>query len=283
MTTTRTLLAVGAAGSFLAASALTVHAADPANPNPAQPLYLPGTTEPGGAVRDDAGLADRDADARKQDDARKQKDDRGWIEQVRDWWNSDQGEVKSVSGTIIDLETYLINGEEAARQQSSNAALYDSDPVALLTEDGDLYVLLDRHEQRMTRASFGDRGHDRDPAEAPVVDPALTGQSDGLVAYDRAASGQSMAADKPMAGDNQTRHLTAGQTLTISGNVYDRNGIKGLLVYGYTVESRFNQADRDGTERDGMDRAPDRANTAPGDSRDTGDRATPRPADDSGM
>lgn len=280
MNTTRKLFALTAAGSMLTMSAMTAHAADPETPNSNRPLYQPGMNEPGGAVDSTYGTThDHDAAA--------QKDDRGWMEQVRDWWNSDQGEIKSVSGTIVDLETFLINGEEAARQQSSNASLYDSDPVALLTEDGDLYILLDRYEQRMTASHFS-ANRDRNAAanDPTSLNGANKAGDRNADAFDVDTTDQRSPAARASAGananaataqgDTQTHHLTAGKTVTINGNVYDRSGIKGLLVYGYSVDSQF---DRAATSQN-RDRASwDRTGASDAAHRSPEQRATPRPSD----
>lgn len=211
-----------------------------------------------------------------------QSDDKGWFEQVRDWWTSDQGETQKLTGTIIDLETFLINGEEAARQQaSSTAALHTNDPVALLTDDGEVYVILDRFERHSYGFDRSDMGMERSTPQ-PQTGTDLKNAREAADAAD-AASGPGAMSERPQTGrdlkyntDQQSPNATGaqanrsadadmsrkhagqdkpfqaqqwktGQQVTLEGAVYERNGINGILIEGYDVGSAYSHLrDRSG-------------------------------------
>lgn len=58
-----------------------------------------------------------------------------------------EAQTKTIRGTVIDLEAYLIHGEATAKMsQDPRARLQATDPVGLLADDGKVYLILDRQE-----------------------------------------------------------------------------------------------------------------------------------------
>src|SRR5690606_19565387 len=91
--------------------------------------------------------------------------------------------------------------------------------------------------------------------------------------------------ERDAAGAFETHKLSAGHTVTLSGNVYDRGGIKGLLVQSYSVGHQANRPGQSGFDRanqpgqSGFDRDSQTNRSGAIDGTLPQDRGTPRPAD----
>ena len=64
-----------------------------------------------------------------------------------------QAQSKQIRGTVVDLEAYLIHGND--KQKLSQQDLDPQDSVAVLTEQGELYLLIDRYEDVQRSAQAG--------------------------------------------------------------------------------------------------------------------------------
>ncbi|MCC6680305.1 MAG: hypothetical protein IT445_05320 [Phycisphaeraceae bacterium] len=183
----RNLLALGACAALVGGASIFAVAAEPSSPGDQVPAAA-------------APAADQDAQARDQS-----QKDKGVMEKLSDWWQGDEDQPKTISGRIVDLQTYLIDGPETARQSyNPDAALRDHKPVALLSDDDELYVILTRTD---TASEPPARGGD-------VSDP-MPGAPD--------------------AADLDTHEFFAGDKVTLTGRVYERNDIKGLLINSYEI------------------------------------------------
>ncbi|HEX7009101.1 MAG TPA: hypothetical protein VF184_03910, partial [Phycisphaeraceae bacterium] len=55
--------------------------------------------------------------------------------------------LRTISGTVVDVEAYLLHGEQVAKSSQDPRAVLDPfDPVGILTDEGEFYLLMDRQE-----------------------------------------------------------------------------------------------------------------------------------------
>lgn len=191
-------------------------------------------------------------------------------------------EDQQLSGTVVSLETYLREGASAARNEMASTAGSEK-PMALLTDDGELYVILDKGDaQRQGRTAWGEADTDADSdtgvsafadpnAEARIRDDKVAEQAEDRIKdaselnmatdsrtggtdahlgtsaernarrdLDRAADadadmevyGMAADAEKDKAHKDKAAHkkLKAGKQVTLTGDVYERDGIKGIAI-----------------------------------------------------
>lgn len=190
----------------------------------------------------------------------------------------DTAAQRELQGTVVDLRAYLQNGERAGSSATSSQG-----PKALLTQEGQAYLILDERSQQQdqvlafpregeasaepnqnARSVTIDLAPARDEAleDAPAGDVAQAAQDMREELRDADLTGQPepMKQD-PMDGrQRQTMQgspdLRIGQQATLSGRVLNRGGLRAILVQS------------GGPERQGQDEQMQGAGEARGDAVD---------------
>lgn len=133
-----------------------------------------------------------------------------------------RNEQKSLRGTVVSLETYLKQGEQAARDEARSASRPGA-PKALLAEDGQLYVILGMNH--------ADRSAMNDHMSSPPRTGAAASADMQTDADDRLGQDADELRSSPgyeLAEDTETRSTTAGATastdMKTSGDTEDRLG-----------------------------------------------------------
>lgn len=90
----------------------------------------------------------------------------------------------TISGTVVDVEAYLLHGEQVAKSSQDPRAVLDPfDPVGILTDEGELYLLMDRQEN-IRAAQLTQRLRERQEQQEeqafgttpPVEEPQVEGE-----------------------------------------------------------------------------------------------------------
>jgi hypothetical protein len=182
-----------------------------------------------------------------------------------------------VTGTLVDLESYLMRGAEAARL--GTARIDVTDPVAILTDQDELYLVLDRYEMAR-RAYAGNTPQSpaedyrdrirRSPAdtnisvdledEPPEIETIAedvslaegpTGTAVDIERRPRAEGGAE--AERPgqreLMRDRQLpeqplrfRALRVGQRITVRGPIFERHGLNAILIDALVIRTPTEQA-----------------------------------------